>query len=195
MRDYASDSGKLTLLDVLASSEESDFVAFARGGTTLEELCDKAHRNGEMLAPSFDAIDAEEFTNQKAPRPPGYCAQTRLRFGEVDVTSLLDYGATCNAMPEEIALAIISQGLKSYTDHAHRDYPVVSLHSYRSTREMDGVVAGKPLVIKYGIVLRAQFVGVGAETGPTRDLYFNVLPKGTCFISVSYTHLTLPTKA
>ena len=65
------------LLDVLASSEESDFVAFAQGGTTLEELCDKAHRNGEMFAPSFDAIDAEEFTNQKAPRPPGIlCSDT-----------------------------------------------------------------------------------------------------------------------
>ena len=74
LRDYASDSGKLTLLDVLASSEESDFVAFAQGGTTLEELCDKAHRNWEMFAPSFDAIGAEEFTNQKAPRPPRYCA-------------------------------------------------------------------------------------------------------------------------
>ena len=38
-------------------------------------------------------------------------------------------------------------------------------------------------MIKYGVVLRAQFVGVGAETGPTRDLYFKVLPKGTCSIS------------
>ena len=64
LRDYASDSGKLTLLDVLASSEESDFVRCAQGGTTLEELCDEAHRNGEMVARSFDAISPNEFQTQ-----------------------------------------------------------------------------------------------------------------------------------
>ena len=48
---------------------------------------------------------------------------------------------------------------------------------------MDGVAAGKPLEIRYGLVLRAEFVGAGKDSGPMRDLYFKILPKGTCSIA------------
>ncbi len=37
-----------------------------------------------------------------------------------------------------------------------------------------------PIEIAYTVVLRTEFVPVGADVGPTRDLYFKVFPKGTC---------------
>ena len=48
---------------------------------------------------------------------------------------------------------------------------------------MDGVAAGKPLEVRYGLVLRAEFVSAGKDSGPMRDLYFKILPKGTCSIA------------
>ena len=80
-------------------------------------------------------------------------------------------------------MSIISHALEAYGDSCEHTYPIVPMHKYRTTRSMDGVAAGKSLEIRYGIVLRAEFVGVGKTSGPTRDLYFKVLPKGSCNVA------------
>ncbi len=64
-------------------------------------------------------------------RPPGNSAQTLLRFGGLNVTALLDAGATCSAVPEEVAIAIIGHALhqvegKKY-DVDSPTYPIVRL--------------------------------------------------------------------
>ena len=80
-------------------------------------------------------------------------------------------------------MSILSHAVQSYSDFDDPQYPIVRLHKYRATRSMDGVAAGRPLEIRYALVLRAEFVSVGKTEGPYRDLYFKILPKGSCSIS------------
>ncbi len=44
------------------------------------------------------------------------------------------------------------------------------MHTYRMARTLDGVAAGEALEIRYGVVIQAQFISGGKETGPCRDL-------------------------
>ena len=97
--------------------------------------------------------------------------------------ALLDGGATCSALPEEVALAIIGYALMAETEkytEGSRTYPLVRLQRLVKKPRMDGVAAGAPIEITYTVVLRTEFVPDGADSGPTKDLYFKVLPKGTC---------------
>ena len=55
-------------------------------------------------------------------RPPGYCAQTLVYFGGMAVTALLDSGATCSGMPEEVADAMVETQLAAADD----ERPVVA---------------------------------------------------------------------
>ena len=80
-------------------------------------------------------------------------------------------------------MSSISHALQTYDDGNDPQYPICRMHKYRATRTMDGVAAGKPLEIRYGLVLRAEFVGAGKDSGPMRDLYFKILPKGACSIA------------
>ncbi len=64
------------------------------------------------FVPAGADIDDDEFEQRETGRPPGFCAQTILRFGGLDVMALLDGGATCSALPEEVVLATIGYDLK-----------------------------------------------------------------------------------
>ena len=72
-----------------------------------------------------------------------------LHFGKLAVMSLLDYGATCSGMPEEVAIGIISHALRQVEEGAygHDDdcYPVVKLYKYEVAPEVGGVAAGKTI--------------------------------------------------
>ena len=98
--------------------------------------------------------------------------------------ALLDGGAACSALPEEVALAIIGYALKQvetgkYTEGS-RNYPLVRLQRLVKKPRIDGVAAGAPIEITYTVVLRTEFVPAGADSGPTKDLCFKVFPRGTC---------------
>ena len=145
----------------------------------MEDAYAKAVAQGLVIADSLDDLSDDEFKLQTAARPPGYCAQTVLHFGRLGVTTLLDYGATCNAMPEEVALSIMSHAVDSFPDREDVRYPIVRLHKYSTARTIDGVAAGKPIQIKYAVVLRAEFVGVGrTERGHSGTSTSRVCPKG-----------------
>ena len=166
LREHLMPGGS-SLAEFLAPEQtDKAFLAVASGQTCLLDLYDEAVRRGAVYASELKEIPEEEFVVQGVPRPPGYCAQTVLHFGRMGVTTLLDYGATCNAMPEEVAMSIITHALKTYDDGNDPQYPICRMHKYRATRTMDGVAAGKPLEIRYGLVLRAEFVGAGRDSGP-----------------------------
>ena len=80
---------------------------------------------------TLDDILESEFQECETGRPPGYCAQTILRIGGLDVMAILDGGATCSAAPEEVVLAIIGFALKQVErgKYTFNDptYPVVRL--------------------------------------------------------------------
>ena len=81
-------------------------------------------------------------------------------------------------------LAIIGYALKQIEAKRYsadsRAYPIVRLQCLVKKPRIDGVAAGAPIEITYTVVLRAEFVPAGADSGPTKDLYFKVFPKGTC---------------
>ena len=139
-----------------------------------------------MRIEALDDLEEEEFEARQTARPPGYCAQTILRFGGLNVLALLDGGATCSAVPEEVALAIIGHALRMVKEGKYeldsRDYPVIRLQRILMKPRIDGVAFGAPIEIGYAIVLRAEFVPAGAEQGLMKELYFKVLPRGTCSV-------------
>ena len=138
--------GGSSLAEFLAPERtDGAFMAVANGQTCLLDLYDEAVRRGAVYASELKEIPEEEFVIQGMPRPPGYCAQTVLHFGRMGVTTLLDYGATCNAMPEEVAMSIITHALKANDNRDDPQYPICRMHKYSATRTMDGVAAGKPL--------------------------------------------------
>ena len=95
--------------------------------------------------------------------------------------SLLDYGATCSGMPEEVALTIISHALVSVEEESYskdsNEYPVVRLHKYEVAPTIYGVAVGKSIEVRYAFVMRCEFVPMGKDSGPFRDLYFKILPE------------------
>ena len=100
------------------------------------------------------------------------------------MAALFDGGATCSAAPEEVVLAFIGFALKQVERGKYafndRAYPVIRLQRLLQKPRIDGVAAGAPIEITYAVVLRTEFVPVGAQSGPTSDIYFKVFPKGTC---------------
>ena len=75
-------------------------------------------------------------------------------------------------------MTIISHALATFESEKDRQYPIVTLHKFQNIRTIDGVASGSPIAIKYAIVFRAEFANVGDTTGPTRNIYFKILPKG-----------------
>eukprot|EP00973_Karenia_brevis_P049692 6898696-Karenia_brevis.AAC.1 len=45
---------------------------------------------------------------------------------------------------------------------------------------MKGAEAKPSLVIEYAVELRIEFIPARAETGPTKDIHFEIFKKGTC---------------
>ena len=148
LRDHLVQGGSSLADFLVPEASDAAFSTVASGGTSLAELYDQAVKRWAAYASSLGEIPEEEFKVRAQPRPPGYCAQTVLYFGKLAVTTLLDYGATCNAMPEEAAMSILSHAVQTYSDFDDPQYPIVRMHKYRSPRRMDGVAAGKSLEIR-----------------------------------------------
>jgi hypothetical protein len=156
----------------------------AAGTECLESLFLRAAAKGLTNFGALDELDESEFELRERARPAGYCAQTLLQFGRLGVNALLDYGATCSGMPEEVAVSIIAHALQCVErgDYRQEDdvYPVVRMHKLKECPSIDGIAARSSIRIQYAMVLRAEFVPVGATRGPYRDLYFEILPRGAC---------------
>ena len=52
-------------------------------------------------------LEIANVDSVKHPRPAGYCAMTALYFGGLRIPTLLDYGATSSAIPEEVVCMLI----------------------------------------------------------------------------------------
>ena len=66
-----------------------------------------------------------------------------------------------------------------YTESS-RAYHLVRLQRLVKKPRIDGVAAGVPIETTYTVVLRTEFVPAGADSGPTKDLYFKVFPRSAC---------------
>ncbi len=72
--------------------------------------------------------------------------------------AVLDSGATCSAMPEEVALAIIRYAHKQIKAKKYSAgslaYPIVRVERLERKPQIDGIAAGAPIEIRYIMVLR-----------------------------------------
>ncbi len=96
------------MLEFLTAGQtlESVYAALAEGRDSLASLFAAAASKLIASVETLDDLDDDEFEVMETGRPPGYCAQTLLKFGGLNVTALLDTGATCSAVPE-VAVATI----------------------------------------------------------------------------------------
>lgn len=58
----------------------------------------------------------------------------------------------------------------------------VRMHKYTVAPRIDGIASGRSIEVRSGLVLRAEFVPMAKTSGPYRDLYFKLFPRGTCKI-------------
>ena len=105
----------------------------------------------------------------------------------MSITALLDSGATCSAIPEEMAVTLLTHALKSVEagDYAVEDdprYPIRAIHRIQEKSKIDGSAANAVIEIGYAVSLRCHFIMPGEGTGPHQDIYFKVFPKGKCNI-------------
>ena len=84
-----------------------------------------------------------------------------------------------SAIPEEMLVLIMTHATQRVKDGTwtvdHPLYPVRSLEMYDQCATVQGV-EGKGMSIRYGVVLRVEFVTTGKEQGdkanPTCNIYF-----------------------
>jgi len=88
-------------------------------------------------------------------------------------------------MPEEIALMILEHAQTLHIPEDDRRYAIVGLERYKQPTTIVGIQkaqSGQPMVAKYAMILRVEFVPQGKETHPklwpVKDVYFKILPKG-----------------
>ena len=95
-------------------------------------------------------------------------------------------------MPEEVACLIISYAMELKESGVLTDqddlWPIRVLEKYSGASTMQGVgKGGGDMSTKYAVVLRAEFVGIGSESGALEnkfvDTYFKILPKGTSTVA------------
>ena len=105
----------------------------------------RAQERGTMTLSTLEDLGDDEYELTAYGRLAGYSSQTTLRFEGLAVNALLDSGATCSAMPEEVAIAIISysqQRLEEGTLTADSPtYPITLLHKFVRKARTDGVSA------------------------------------------------------
>ena len=154
----------------------------ADGKDSLFSLFNRAHQDSRISCGGLDELDEEDYEDMVTARPAGYCAQTQLSFGGLSVPALLDYGATCSAIPEEVAVAIMCHAWEMLDTGVctEEEQPVRRLQRITRKPKVDGIAVGAGIEIGYAVVLRAEFVPCGGVKGPKKDLYFKVFPTGRC---------------
>ena len=63
---------------------------------------------------SLDTCPAVFFSTRQTSRPTGYVAQTMFHFGGLATRVLLDSGATCGIIPEEVLCILLAYLLTAF---------------------------------------------------------------------------------
>ena len=158
--------------------------ALRRGGAemTLDKVFQMSTTSGICSVRSLESLDKSDVDLKTHPRPAGYAAQTRIHLADVTLPAILDSGASCSAIPEEIVCGIVSCFMSTATDRdSDESWPVRRIEKYTHPTHVSGLGKDSSMVTRYAVVLRISLVGIGAswEGAPFRDIYFKVLPLGT----------------
>ena len=131
-------------------------------------------------------LDAGEFKEREFQRPPGYSANTRVHLARLCMALLVDSGATCACMSEEMAVLLINHVYKMVEegklDENSYNYPLRHMYRYKNVATLRGAEAKGRMSCRYGMLLRIEFIPEGRQTGPCKDIYFKIFDQGTCAV-------------
>ena len=122
--------------------------AIEGGNLSMNSIFRMAQDDGRLPFAAMEDLQESKYTSVERGRPPGYCAQTTLHVGNLNLVALLDYGATCSGLPEELALAIIAHAVDMLTAHPSSEKPlncpIRSIFRIRNRPRIDGLAKGQP---------------------------------------------------
>ena len=70
------------------------------------------------------------------------------------VETMLDTGAACNTIPEELVTGMIRRAAKLGIPEGSDEYPVVALEKWKVPEHVEGVAAGKRVDLLGSVVIR-----------------------------------------
>ena len=85
------------------------------------------------------------------------------------VETMLDTGAACNTIPEELVIGMIRRAAKLGIPQGSDEYPVVALEKWKIPEHVEGVAAGKRVDLLGSVVFRAE-MGYTHDRWPVREL-------------------------
>ena len=167
------------------SLEESPLEPERQSLFSLSEMVRVAtETSGGLVVDRLSSLPPSQYETRARGRPSGYNAITRLLVGKRTVRFVVDTGATCSAIPEELACWLIAgvtedvkKGVYSPQDPV---YPICKIERYTDVDEIRGIAKDQPLKCDFSMTLRCEFAPVGCDRGPMRDITFKVFPRGQC---------------
>jgi len=106
----------------------------------------------------------------------GYNFRAEVRVGSTKLITLLDTGASTNAIPEELVVALINQAYEDRNTPGFKEWPV-KLERWKGPESVTGVARGQDLTIVGAVVLPVVFTGVDNRS-MMQKLRFKIFGKG-----------------
>ena len=76
-------------------------------------------------------------------------------------------------------MKMVEEGRLAKDDY---NYPFVEFFRYKHPAHLKGAEKEGRMLVEYAVTLRVEFIPEGAQTGPTREIYFKIFKKGSCGI-------------
>merc|ERR1711994_415028 len=86
----------------------------------------------------------------------GYQYITEITIIDRSVETMLDTGAACNTIPEELVTAMLRRCAKLGIPQGSQEFPVLALERWKVPEHVEGVAAGKKIDLLGSVVLRVE---------------------------------------
>ena len=106
----------------------------------------------------------------------GYNYRIEVEVGDGEFTALLDTGASTNAVPEELVIALINHAIERGIRPQDKAWPV-SLERWEGLETVTGVARGQDLEIVGAAVIPIGFKGMDGVV-VVQDIRFKIFAKG-----------------
>ena len=110
---------------------------------------------------------------------PGFNNQSLIHIANKPWVTLLDGGATCSSIPEEMLEEVFNLTAMAVEN---KEYiwgsPECPIKCFEDFAVDPRNIEDSPIVVTHSVVLRVKFIPVGASSGPMRAIRMKVLPSG-----------------
>ena len=112
--------------------------------------------------------------------PSGYQMITETYVLGQAVRTLLDTGASVNAVTEELLVGIINRAKKMGLKSTDPDYPIVQLERWQRKESVAGVARDSPVRLVGAVVLRVRFASEPSKKDLEVLMRFKIFSMGSC---------------